>query len=181
MLPHQTGSSLTLWILLCALVGSLIRNTRGQSPSCSYKVGSFKLSKMCWFAKSKCFFNWNQRAKLNSWKTQPTAINLLPPNFDTMCSDKDHSPSKVQIQTCPRMFFLIKAPDALHSTWWCEVWMQIVVENQLPLHLLNHFVFHDRPCFCWVVLFPVASTRSRLWNIHYWGNFGSALIGQVAP
>ena len=104
VLPHQTGSSMSVWTLLCA---QSCWNRKGPSPNCFHKAGSMKLSKVSCYAEAFRVPFTRTKGPSPAPEKQPHSIIPPPPNFTlgTMQSDKYRSPGNHQTQThssdCP--------------------------------------------------------------------------------
>ena len=97
VLPHQTRSSMSLWTLLCALVGSHVGTGRGHPQT----VGSMKLSKISWYAEAFRVPFTGTKGPSPAPEEQPHTIIPPPPNFTlgTMQSGKYCSSGNRQTQT----------------------------------------------------------------------------------
>ena len=113
VLPHQTGSSVSLWTLLCALVQSCW-NRKGPSPNCFHKAGSMKWSKISWYAEAFRVPFTGTKGPSPAPEKQPPP----PPNFTlvTMQSDKYRSPGNRQTQTRPSDCQMEKRDSSLQRT-----------------------------------------------------------------
>ena len=151
-------------IALCTGVHSC-RNRKGPSTNCLHKVGSMKLSKISWYAEAFRVPFTGTKGPSPAPEQQPHTITPLPPNFTlgTMQSDKYHSPGNRQIQTRPIDCQMEKrdchsrecvstalessggvlyttASDALHCTWRCMAWMQLLGHGN-PFHEALYALF----------------------------------------
>ena len=112
VLPHQTGSSMSLWTLLCALVRSHVGTGRGHPQT------KMKLSKISWYAEAFRVPFTGTKGPSPAPEKQPHTIIPPPPNFTlgTMQSDKYRSPGNPQSQTNPSDCQIEKRDSSLQRT-----------------------------------------------------------------
>ena len=72
VLPHQTGSSMSLWTLLCALVRSHVGTGRGRPQTVSTKLGAWNGPKSLGMLKHSEFLSLELRGQAQLLKNNPT-------------------------------------------------------------------------------------------------------------